>query len=106
MRNRWLQRALDEAAAAAAYIAEDRRNAAGRWREGLIDVSERIARYPESGRAVPELDRSDLREVIYGSFRVIYMLADGPVILAVRHSRRRLTKRELRDWMKDARDTA
>jgi toxin ParE1/3/4 len=102
MRIRWLQRALDDAAEAAAHIAADRRVAAGIWREGLIDVAERIARYPESGRMVPEVSTPEVREVIYSNFRVIYLLSDSPVIVAVRHCRRRLKKRDLRQWIQEA----
>lgn len=37
---------------------------------------------------VPERRRDDLREVIYGAYRVIYRLdSDQVVILTVRHSR-------------------
>jgi toxin ParE1/3/4 len=105
MKIRWLQRALVESAEAAAHIAVDGRVAAGRWREGLIDVAERIARYPQIGRAVPELDSPHMREVIYGNFRVIYhAITNSPVIVAVRHCRRRLKKRELREWAREAQE--
>jgi toxin ParE1/3/4 len=102
---RWLYRALLDSAEAAAYIAADRPRAAERWREGLIDVSERIAQYPQSSRKVPELVTSELCELIYTDFRVIYLLADLPVIAAVRHCRRRLTKRALREWEREAKES-
>jgi toxin ParE1/3/4 len=102
MRVRWLQRALDGAAEAAKYIAVERPRAAGRWREGLIDTAERIAAFPVSGRMVPEAEEQDLREMIYGDYRVIYLLDEPPVIIAVHHSRRRLTKRRLHAWMREA----
>jgi toxin ParE1/3/4 len=102
MNVRWLQRALDDAAEAAAHIAADRHAAAASWREGLIDVAERIACYPESGRMVPEASSPEMREVIYSNFRVIYLVVDWPVIMAVRHCRRRLTKRDLRKWAREA----
>ena len=100
----WLQRALDDAAEAAAYIAADRRAAAARWREGLIDVAGRIACYPASGRQVPEMRLPEMREVIYSNFRVIYLVADVPVIVAVRHCRRRLKKRDVQAWAREAQE--
>lgn len=101
---RWLQRALDDAADSAAHIAApDRRAAAAAWREGLIDVAERIACYPQSGRMVPEVSMHAMREVIYSNFRVIYLLA-VPVIVAVRHCRRRLRKSDLRKWAREAQE--
>ena len=101
-----MQRALDDAVDAAAYIARDRPGTASRWREGLIDVGDRITRFPESGRLVPEWESSRIRELIYTSFRVIYAPTDPPVIIAVRHSRRRLRKRDLIRWMREAEEVA
>jgi toxin ParE1/3/4 len=106
MRTRWLQRALDDSVDAAAYIAADRPGTAGLWREGLIDLAHRIARFPGSGRMVPEIGSPRMREVLYSSFRVIYVPADPPIIVAVRHSRRHLTKRELLQWAKEAENLA
>jgi toxin ParE1/3/4 len=102
MRVRWLPRALQNAAEAAAYIAGDRPLVAERWREGLIKIAERLAQYPESGRAVREWEHAGLREVIYSDFRVIYLIAKVPVIAAIHHCRRRLTKRTLRTWVREA----
>ncbi|HLM67186.1 MAG TPA: type II toxin-antitoxin system RelE/ParE family toxin [Longimicrobium sp.] len=106
MKARWLQRALDDSVDAAAYIAADRPGVASSWREGLIDVADRIAAFPESGRMVPELESPQMRELLYTSFRVIYVLAKPPVIVAVRHSRRLLKKRELLKWGREARNLA
>ena len=40
--------------------------------------------YPESGRVVPELGRQEIREVIVGSYRVVYrMHEDATQILTV-----------------------
>ena len=102
MRVGWLQRALDGAAEAAKYIAVERPRAAMQWREGLIDTAERIAAFPLSGRMVPEAEKQELREMIYADYRVIYLLGEPPVIIAVHHSRRRLTKRRLLGWMREA----
>ena len=33
---------------------------------------ERLSRFPQSGRLVPELRRADIREIIHGGYRVIY----------------------------------
>jgi plasmid stabilization system protein ParE len=102
MRVRWLQRALEGAAEAAKYIAVDRPRAAARWREGLIDTAERIAAFPLSGRIVPEAEKPELREVIYADYRIIYLLGEPPVVVAVHHCRRRLSKRKLRGWIREA----
>jgi plasmid stabilization system protein ParE len=53
----------------------------------------RLARYPESGRTVPEYDDPRYREIIVGSYRLIYRYLPElnlVRILAVVHGSRRL----------------
>jgi toxin ParE1/3/4 len=103
MTARWLQRALDNAVEAAAFIARDRPLAAASWREGLIDLVERLTVFPLSGRVVPEGGNPELREVIHADFRVFYLLRDEQIVgLSIRHARRRLTRRHLREWTREA----
>jgi len=48
--------------------------------------SGQIGRFPHSGRKVPDYDRDDVREVIEGSYRLIYgILADRVDVLTVMH---------------------
>lgn len=49
----------------------------------IISQIERLADFPESGRVVPEFDITNLREVIYPPFRIVYRL-DGNKIKIVR----------------------
>jgi plasmid stabilization system protein ParE len=103
MTARWLQRALDDAVEAAAYIAGDRPLAAASWRNGLIEIVERVSVFPYSGRIVPEHGKAELREVIHADFRIIYLLrGEQIIVLSVRHARRRLRKRDLREWIGEA----
>lgn len=51
----------------------------------LFDTVERLSDFPESGRIVPEMGIRRIREIIYGSYRVIYSLKDKVEILTVRH---------------------
>jgi toxin ParE1/3/4 len=88
---------------AAAYIAGDRPLAAASWRNGLIEIADRLSVFPRSGRMVPETGKPELREVIYADYRVIYLLrGEQIIVLAVRHARRRLKKRDVREWIKAA----
>lgn len=43
---------------------------------------ERLSRFPESGRIVPELNRPDVREVIVSPYRVVYRYRSGVVDIA------------------------
>jgi len=49
--------------------------------EKVIEQTERLTLYPDSGRVVPEFDMKDLREVIHPPFRFIYRRDKGKVII-------------------------
>jgi len=73
------------------YIAADDRAAALAWLEQLLERVASLARFPDSGRIVPELQRDDTRELLVGSYRVIYRRkADVVEIATIRHGARQL----------------
>jgi toxin ParE1/3/4 len=56
----------------------------------LVAAVRRLGDYPLSGRVVPELGRPTIREVIDGSYRIVYRVTpDAVQILAVVHATRR-----------------
>jgi plasmid stabilization system protein ParE len=56
----------------------------------LVAAVRRLRDHPLSGRVVPELGRPTLREVIEGSYRIVYRVTpDAVQILAVVHGARR-----------------
>jgi len=53
----------------------------------LSKRSRQIARLPHSGRIVPDANNVNIREVIEGSYRIIYHILEGEIdIIAVVHS--------------------
>jgi toxin ParE1/3/4 len=87
----WSALALERVVEIGEYIARDRPNAAADWVEGVFASVGPLARFPKSGRPVPESTRTDLREVLHGSYRVIYRTdPEHIVILTVRHARQEL----------------
>lgn len=70
MRIDWADLARERVDEIAFYIAQDSRKAAIRWVVGLFDAVDRLAQLPESGRLVPELESRQVRELIYGAYRV------------------------------------
>ena len=57
----------------------------------ITSRSRQIARFPRSGQMVPEYQSPDIREVIEGSFRVIYEVTEAEIrVLAVLHGSRLL----------------
>ncbi len=89
MRVTWSPLAEDQVDEAVAYIARVDRTAALAWLEELLDHVESLARFPDSGRMVPELQRDDIREILVTPYRVMYRRGEGVVeIAAVRHEAR------------------
>ena len=93
----WSPLAIRRAYEAAAYIAGDRPEAALRWLDGLFEVTDRLERFPESGRIVPEIGLPEFREVVYRkAYRVIYRVEQKRVsILTVRNFAQLLDESEM-----------
>jgi toxin ParE1/3/4 len=62
----------------ASFIARDNPNQALRFGNALIDKALSIGTFPERGRIVPELQLESVREIIHGSYRIIYELLQNP----------------------------
>jgi len=66
-------------------------------------VAARLARapnvlrtHPDLGRAVPELDRPDVRELVRGNYRIVYLRTSELVVtLTVSHAARRFPELDL-----------
>ena len=71
-RVRWARRASQDLVAIAEYIAKDSPAAASRFARRVIDAARSLRDLPESGRRVPDLEPRDLRELLLGSYRLIY----------------------------------
>ncbi len=54
------------------YIAQDSPENAHRFISQLRSRTEDLARFPNSGRKVPEREKDDLRELIEGNYRIFY----------------------------------
>ena len=93
----WSPLALGRVEDIARYIAEDKPDAAVQWVDELFSTVERLADFPKSGRMVPEVGSSRIRELIFGTYRVIYSIKDQVDILTVRRSSQFLRISELGD---------
>jgi plasmid stabilization system protein ParE len=66
------------------YIARDSPDAARSWVERLRQRAAQAAEFPNKGRIVPEIGRSDVREVFLRNYRIVYRIVDhGVVVLTV-----------------------
>lgn len=80
-RLRWTEQAVEDLAAIQDYIQRDSPHYARAVVENLIGRAETAADFPKAGRVVPELGHEDLREVIAGSYRIVYHVTDLAVTI-------------------------
>ena len=89
----WTKSAEAQLEAIHDYVAQTSPEYARRIVDNLTKRSIQIAAFPFSGRVVPEYDLNEIRELIEGPYRVIYLVRgehEGIEVLAVIHSRQNL----------------
>lgn len=91
MKVNWTERAKTRLRLIHEYIAADAPIVANQVVERLVNRSRQIAELPYSGRAVPEFQRTDVRELLERPYRIIYrIMPDRIDILTVLHYRQLL----------------
>ena len=68
----WTLQAIEDVEAIRSYIARDSSHYAALTAERIVDSVERLKEFPRSGRVVPELEREAYREVILGTYHIVY----------------------------------
>ncbi len=87
----WTDSAVAQLQAVHDYLAQTSPDYAIRIIDRLTRRSIQIAAFPNSGRMVPEYERNEIREVIEGRYRIIYLVEPAQVqVLAVIHGARDL----------------
>lgn len=69
---RWSETAANDLAAIHAFIARDSTHYATKVCADIVASVDGLELFPERGRVVPELPHAGLREMIVGSYRVVY----------------------------------
>jgi toxin ParE1/3/4 len=78
------------------YIAQDKPGAALNWAESVFDKVENLAKFPNSGRNVPELENDQYKELIIDNYRVIYKITEEQIqILTIRNFKQVLSSDDL-----------
>ena len=91
MRVHWTDRAKTRLRLIHDHIAKDSPLVSSQVVERLLQRSIQIGNLPHSGRAVPEYQRDDIREVLEQPYRIIYrILPDRVDIITVMHYRQLL----------------
>jgi len=81
----WTDPALERVDEIALHMAQDNPDAATRWTVELSDAVEQLVEFPESGRVVPEVGAREVRELIFGAYRVFYRVGSRVEVLSGRH---------------------
>jgi len=75
----------------AEFIARDSSHYASLFVQGIVAHVEKLREFPLSGRVVPEYGREELREFIFGNYRIVYRVrGDLLEVAAVVHGSRQL----------------
>jgi len=93
---RWTPQAADDLEAVADFIAADSPYYAKLFTMDVLAAVERLADFPNSGRVVPELKDPAIREILFGSYRIVYRVKGDLVeLLTVYHGARLLDPSKL-----------
>ena len=77
------------------FIAADSPHYASLFAMDVLSAVERLTDFPRSGRIVPEVNDPDVREIILGSYRIVYRVRGELVeLLTIYHGARLLDPSE------------
>ncbi|MBW2030924.1 MAG: type II toxin-antitoxin system RelE/ParE family toxin [Deltaproteobacteria bacterium] len=85
----WAPSALDDIDAIAEFISRDSVGRAALFVTRMFEITDRLQEFPLSGRVIPEIGDQYCREIIYGSYRIMYRVEVNDVwITGVVHGAR------------------
>jgi toxin ParE1/3/4 len=86
----WTERALDDLENLLEYIARDAPITACRFAQQMLTRVEMLQDHPMLGGLVPEDETHTYREILQGSYRVIYRIKENTIYLVTIHHAARL----------------
>jgi plasmid stabilization system protein ParE len=91
----WTRRAIEDVQSIRQFITQDSPHYALLVTQQLIASVERLPAFPQSGRVVPEVNDPAVREVIHGTYRIVYRLIHDEIHILTVHHAARLLRLEL-----------
>ncbi len=70
----WSPSALEDIKLIHEYLARDSINQANLFIDKIIASTEKLSQFPLSGRMIPEISQEYAREIIFGSYRIMYRI--------------------------------
>ena len=97
VRINWTFQAKEDLNAIAEYISKDSKRYAKLQAIRLKNRTRILKTQIRTGKIVPEINRENIRELIEGSYRIIYKIVENNQIdiLTIHHSARDLTRRKI-----------
>ncbi|MGH7718298.1 MAG: type II toxin-antitoxin system RelE/ParE family toxin [Gemmatimonadaceae bacterium] len=90
-RLRWTEQATTQLGAIAEYISVASPVYAEQMVDRLVRRLDQACAYPESGRIVPEIGQTDVRELLEWPYRLIYRVRPDVIeVLSILHGRQEL----------------
>jgi toxin ParE1/3/4 len=86
----WTDFAIQDLNDIGEYIAKDSERYAKVVIQNLFESADLLESHPKAGRIVPEFENKNIRELIRGSYRIVYRIVDiyRIYILTIHHSAR------------------
>lgn len=92
----WSPLALERIKEIVEYISQDNLSAAENWVLKIFEKVKKLEDFPQLGRMVPEVERQEIRELIYAKYRIMYRISETYIsILTVRHGHQLLDLDEI-----------
>ncbi len=85
----WASSALEDIESIARFIERDSADQAALFVKRIIEMTDHLEEFSESGRIIPEINQKDCREIIYGAYRIMYRIVKEEIwITGVVHAAR------------------
>ncbi|MCF6270743.1 MAG: type II toxin-antitoxin system RelE/ParE family toxin [Melioribacteraceae bacterium] len=92
----WTQNAKKELLQIEEFIAADNPSIAIDFVDELINMAETLAEFPTRGRVVPEFSQTNIRELLYKNFRIVYLINKNKIeILTIFEGHRLLSDKDI-----------
>jgi len=85
----WTKSAVLNLESIKSYIAQDSQYYSVELTEKIFGAVEKLSGFPRLGREVPEIKKENIREIIYGNYRILYRIdTEVLYIIAIIHATR------------------
>jgi len=92
----WTHEALNRLTEIDDYISYDSIARSRKFINNIIKSTTSIPQYPQKGRIVPEFNISELREIIYKNYRIVYRIKKDQIqILTIFEAHRLIRTKEI-----------